>query len=167
MKLAATVLALSVFASPALAEERKSENAAFALSAGGTLVSAGLVAYAAHRAPDDAADTYLAAGAVALAVTPTLGHWYAGDYVTLGLGARVVGGAAIYLGHRMASCGGDCSSDGGTALMVFGAGAVIAGALWDVATASRAAQTWNARHYLALTPTVTPGGAGLSFGGSF
>jgi hypothetical protein len=170
MQLASTIAALALIATPARAhaDDSKSPEAAFALSATGALISVGLLGYAAHIAPGAEADRLALGAGASLIVTPSLGQVYAGNYLTVGLGARVGGAALMVLGYHAASCGetGDCSPQLGAASLIAGAGVFIAGVLWDVATAPRAARRWNERH-LTLTPTITGDRAGLAIGGAF
>ena len=173
MRALATVAALALLASPARAEEqRKRGSTALALSASGTAVSLGIMIVAARDATSgEDADRMMLVGAGALLLAPSLGHWYAGDKISTGLLARLGGTALMITGAVMAydcdDLDADCRRDSGESVAMLGAGVFIAGVLWDVATAPDAARRWNARHGVAITPTVTSGGAGLSFGGSF
>lgn len=173
MQLASTLaaaLALTVLARPAAAEEAKdlkSPEQALAFSGGVTLLSGILVL---ATAEDDRISPVTAAGVAGLALGPSLGHVYAGEYLTGGLALRAAGMAVAILGYREASrCSsvGDCHMTAGATGVVLGLGAFAAGALWDIATASRAADRWNARHGLTIAPVVTDDGAGVSLAGSF
>lgn len=161
----AAVSLLALLARPAAAEPatEKSGDDALALSGGVTLLSGILVAATADA---DRLSPMTAAGAIGLTIGPSLGHLYAGEYLTWGMGLRAAGLATAILGYRAASCGrtGDCDAPAGTAAMLVGGAAFAAGVIWDVATARRAADRWNA---LVVAPAVTDDGAGVSLQGVF
>jgi len=177
MKLAGpATLILALLASTARAEEAdKSPAIALLLSAGGAVVSFGVAGYGAmletERGMERESDRYAAIALAGLLVAPSFGHWYAGDALPTGLLVRAGGGALLLTAYAMAtecrtdaSCAGDHSA---RVVALAGGGAILAGVLWDIATAPRAARRWNARHDLAITPALTSGGAGLALGGSF
>lgn len=161
MRALAAFAALVLAAPVARAEERKDESTAFALSATGTLISTVLLAQAAHTQSDG----YFHAAALGLAIAPSLGHWYAGEYLSGGMVARAGGAALVVIGSQIDGCEDAC--DAGMALMMGGAATFVAGVLWDVATAPKAARSWNKRHEISITPSLTSDGGGLSLGGSF
>lgn len=134
--------------------EPRSEATAVALSLSGTAASTALVVIGFNTASPKLDIAGLATGLI----TPSLGEWYAGRYLTLGLVTRVAGAGIV------ATSGGDPGA------ILLGVGIEAAGAVYDVATAGSAAADYNRRHVL-VTPTVlpTPSGPtlGLGVGGSF
>ena len=148
----------------------KSPTTALLLSASGTVASAAALAYAFHLDSGRMANTYAAIGITGLLVHPSLGHWYAGNGLSTGLLVRAGGGALVLTAALMAmDCRQDhtCGDSPTGARALGGAGVILAGAIWDIATAPSAARRWNARHALAITPTATAHGAGLAVGGTF
>ncbi len=84
-------------------------------------------------------------------VTLSLGEWYAGKYLTLGLGLRAVGAATIGAGIAYSFCNDAmCSSDFGHALIGVGVVAAAAGIGYDIATTRSAARDYNANHRVAI-----------------
>lgn len=168
VKLAATTAALALVLAPAAAraEDHKSADEALALSGGVTLLSGILVA---ATVEDDDLSPMTAIGLAGLALGPSLGHVYAGEYLTGGLALRAAGMTVAILGLREGTtcADGDCIAKGAVAAAVLGGAAFAAGIIWDVATAPRAARRWNERHGLSIAPVVTDDGAGVTLGGSF
>ena len=159
----------------------RDRDTALLWSAGGTAASA--VVFAAGVKQDNLG--LIALGSLSLLVTPSFGEWYAGQYLTVGMGIRVAGAAVAFGGLiRGMDCGGwsgkDCSAAQMSAsdrdfkvLVGIGLAAYAGGALYDIVTAPRAADAYNARHrpQFQLTPTVLnpPSGPayGVGIGGSF
>ena len=149
----------------------RSENVALGLSLGGSLMSVGLMAAALSDLPNDDSDaaTLWATGILTLAITPSLGHLYAGDVWTPGLGVRAAGAALAAVGAVQSvdclfeSCG---FVDGGGAALVAGAGLVAIGAVWDIATARDAARRYNEKR-ISLVPSAPGANIGLSLVGRF
>lgn len=174
MKLACTLaLIASLAAGTAHAEpdSPKNENTALALSLGGTLASAGLMAYGVMRDGDEASGVLIGAGLVSSLVTPSLGQFYSGRILTPGLGLRVAGGAVALIGVAQTlscvSADRDCDSfTDGPATIALGGGLAALGAVLDIATAPRAARSYNERH-LQLVPASTGANLGLSLTGRF
>jgi hypothetical protein len=128
-------------------------------------------------ASDSAAGKWVGAGA--LYFGPSTGQWYAGQAGGLGLGLRAIGGVSMIYGlitaiNSDSECdfddNGGCSDDGdhsgtmGGVLVLTGAGLWVGSSIYDIVLAKRAAESWNARHSVALTPgligtsgTRTPG----------
>lgn len=160
----------------ATSEGTKSPQTALLLSLGGTAGSVALmVAGAASNSPSG--DSLMTAGLLSSLITPSLGHWYAGHYLTGGMAMRggggvlVIAGVAQALGAEFASDGGDGSNgDSGATMLLVGAGLYVGGTIYDIATAPAAAERWNEKH-LALAPTLVSSGThttvGLGLGGSF
>ena len=104
-----------------------------------------------------------------LAITPSFGEWYAGDYLPVGLVVRTSGFAlgALFLARAQANgCNRySCWPADATIELVLGFGALAAGTVWDIATAPRAADRYNAKHaWIAITPMIAPAATGHAFG---
>jgi hypothetical protein len=154
----------------------KSPGLALGLSLGGTALSIALTA------ADDDSDSGASLGAIGgigLWVAPSFGHWYSGKMWTPGLTARLAGtGAAVIGALMLVTCidsDGDCDSEGpGIVLLLGGAGAIVGGGIYDIATAPEEARKYNARlreqsatRQWALTPSVSRDRAGFVLGGRF
>jgi hypothetical protein len=133
---------------------------ATALSIGGTLVPIALVVAGSEmdsksNTGSSAGITMVEAGLAGMVLGPSLGHWYAHDYLTPGLGMRAGGGALIVYGLVEAlSCGFDEST----------------GCSGNVATAGRTATSWNAAHVRVLPTMMSSNGhstMGVGLGGTF
>jgi hypothetical protein len=126
-------------------EETKRRDTALEYAIGGSVASVGLAAVGVAALEKDQRIGWLGiAGAIA---APSAGEWYAGKYLTVGMGLRAAGAAVIGYGLLMAYCNDStCTSDDGLRLM--GAGLVVAagGIAWDIATARGAADDYNAAH---------------------
>jgi hypothetical protein len=144
---------------PLPTSETKNPVIATTLSIVGTLAPIGLMA--------SGDETLIGGGVIASFFTPSLGHWYAGKFATAGMAARGVGGGLMIAGVAIAldQCGfeGSCDSTAGTVLALTGAGLYVGGAIWDIATASRTAEDWNAANFR-ITPTAVPSASGPSPG---
>jgi hypothetical protein len=174
------VLLTARLASAESSDEAKSPGVGLALSAGGTAVSIGLIAGGLATAEHyrDQGYTIAAVGLASTLVTPSLGEWYAGKYLTAGLGLRFAGVAATAIGvANLRICFDQCSGqDGNNAVagtaIVLGLAAYASGMLLDIAWAPSTVRESNARHLLVITPSIvtSPSGAavyGLGLGGSF
>lgn len=150
--------------------ERSAELAA-ALSLGGTALSIGLIA------ASDGGDDLAMYGVLGLAVTPSLGHWYAGKWWTHGMTARLAGATATLVGGVMLfACidsDEDCSVAPAVVLLYGGMGTFVIGGIYDIATAARSAHQHNDRLRAragaswAITPVVAPDRAGVALSGRF
>ena len=178
-KLVALVVAAAALCSTTLAhaddgdEGPKDPSTALALSLGGTLASGALVAIGAAANNGDIA----AAGVLSSLVTPSLGEWYAGKPVTLGLGLRAASAIAFVAGADEAfkcfladdTCHNNTTEAG---ILLFGGLAGYAtGTIYDIATAKSSAREYNV-HHLQLAPTYmrTPSGnatMGVGIAGTF
>lgn len=162
--------------------EELSEGTALALSLGGTLVPWALAVAAPYVGENSlaAANTISLVSTIGIVIGPSLGHWYAGKYLTPGMGLRLGGGALAIVGGILFfastfSFGHDDSDDdsgGGAAagalIMIGGAGMLVGGTIHDVVTAPRRVRRHNeARAGYAIAPLVTDGAAGLVLGGRF
>ena len=164
----AAVAALSLFASGADAQPRKRETARW-LSLGGVIGSAAIAgtgavmteyALSGGRGYDQsygptrrAGEGLMIAGAVTTLVTPSLGDWYAGEYLTTGvklraagLGVGLVGVGVYFAGESKCqqfgdSCYGGSGPNVSGASVAFAAGGALylAGAIYDVVHAPTAA----------------------------
>ncbi len=137
-------------------DDVKSATTATLLSVGGTAVAyIGMVEWT--RVTDHSSGS---AGAVAIGTDiamclalPALGHFYANDWHPTGLAIRATGLGAIALGaFSDRSC--DDEPCAGTALILIGGLTVVAGTIYDIATASGAAHDYNHAHRVAITPTI-------------
>jgi hypothetical protein len=111
-----------------------------------------------------------------LAITPSAGELYAGQYVTIGMGIRVVGAAFaswIFSSHvesvvcdNGTSSADKCEQLDDTAPPLLGVAAIIyIGGIWyDVLDAGDAADRYNTSHGYALTPTALRGPQGMAPG---
>lgn len=141
---------------PAPATAPKDPSTALALSlgftAGGTAML--LLGSSAHS------QTTEAIGFGMMYLGPATGHWYAGEVGGLGLGLRglaVVGaGTAVIVALGDDGCDTACPDHGGliTGLLLASAGAWIGSTIYDIATAPRAARSWNRDHGVAFGPTA-------------
>ncbi len=160
--------------------ELKSPATATLLALGGAVAPVVMIAVGGETGND----ALISGGFLASTLTPSLGHWYAGEFLTTGMALRGVGGLLFITGVAQAlsgacwggddgsSCGGD--EDDGEALILLGAGAYVGGMIYDVATAGAAARRYNRKHgaQMAVAPTMIPaaGGAmamGMGVSGSF
>ena len=99
-------------------------------------------------------------------ITPSLGHFYAGEYLTWGMAARAVGvGLGVYAiaaQNETVTCampnpnGPTCQqiSSTGVALLIIAGVAYVGGAAYDVLDAPDAVDRWNRKHGIVLTPTA-------------
>lgn len=181
-----SVLAAAGLASPgAHAEGRKSEQTAQIMAGVGTGVSSALIlaGFLAGDSSQPFNKPLMYTGLAGAAITPSLGQFYAGEYVTIGMAARVVGaGLATYgLTHytKITACddahvsGTMCKSidSGAYPLLGLAAIAFVGGMAYDVGDAGPAVQRWNQRHGFQIAPSIVPGpygpAAGLTVIGQF
>jgi hypothetical protein len=154
-------------------EGPKDPSTALALSLGGTLASGALVAIGAASNNGDIA----AAGVLSSLVTPSLGEWYAGKPVTLGLGLRAASALVFVVGADEAfkcflqddTCHNNNTEAG--LLLLGGLAGYATGTIYDIATAKSTAREYNV-HHLQLAPTYmrTPSGSatmGVGIAGTF
>ena len=107
-------------------------------------------------------------------VTPSLGQWYAGDWITPGMAVRVgaVGLATFAVVHEQhavtcdTSPGQTCKAFDGAGIALLGLAAIayIGGAAWDVGDAADAVDRANSRAGFAITPTALATPTGLAPG---
>lgn len=171
----AVLAALALTSRVAAADDQlKNPDTALAWSVAGTAASVGVVAIGAQTHNS----SLVGWGVLSSLLTPSLGEWYAGKYVTAGMGLRLLGGAVAIAGVAQAfetSCYIDCnsssSSTSGGGLVLVGLATFAGGTLYDIATARSAARDYNTSHRLTVLPTVLhpPSGPvyGLGVGGRF
>lgn len=154
--------------------EPRSRNTAFALSAGGTALSIGLVVLggATHS------DTLAGVGALSSLITPSAGEFYASRPITAGMGLRVSSALVVLWGFSegFKCLDGDahCHDNavlGGT-LIAAGTIGYATGIVYDIATAGSAVDAYNRKHNLHVAPTVLPTASsgpafGVGIGGTF
>lgn len=141
--------------------ELKSPTTATLLALAGAVLPVAVMVATSETGDDD-----LFSGALlASTLTPSLGHWYAGEFLTTGMALRGVGGLLVIAGVAQAlSCFEGCSDGAGAAggLILAGAGSYVGGTIYDVATAGAAARRYNRSHgaQMAVAPTMIPAGGG-------
>ncbi len=158
----------------------RSRKIAQLLSGTGTGVSSALIlsgfVFASDGNPINKPLLY--AGLGAAAITPSLGEWYSGEYLTIGMAARVLGaGIATYAVENQqepVNCQTTgqtgCTSMKGAGLALLGLAGIafIGGMAYDVGDSADSADRYNARHGFAVAPVIMPGNApGVLLGGTF
>jgi hypothetical protein len=179
------VVVLVVLAAVAPAHAERKRQTAQILSGAGTAVSSTLILsgflFAKDGYPIDKPLMY--SGLVSAAIAPSLGEFYAGQYITYGMAARVLAaGLATYaLTHfnETTTCdnatmtGTMCTSIEGAGLALLGVSAIafIGGMAYDVDDAGPAVDRYNRGHGLVIAPapmpTPTGPAPGLWIGGTF
>jgi hypothetical protein len=180
------LLAASVTTAHADDDQPKSVQTAQLMSGLGAGVPAAmmLAAFIASTPGDPFNRPLMYTGLATAAIAPSLGEFYAGEYVTIGMAARVVGAAlATYaLKHytvatmcdtATASGAMDCKRLDSKAFPVLGIAAIafVGGMAFDVEDADDAVGRWNKRHHVTAAPILIHGptgpAPGLSVGGTF
>jgi hypothetical protein len=156
---------------PPVPDER-SGTTALVLSGAGTALPVLLMAT--HEVqPGSIRDGIFTVGTIGLVLGPSVGHWYAGEGFSLGLGLRLAGVAVALVGVSAAksSCTDPPQNECGIAIgaySVLAAGTLVgAGAIYDVATAPRAAHRYNREHAITVTPMPLHAGYGVGLAGRF
>lgn len=164
-----------LIAQPALTTQqtdRKDPSIAVLMSLGLPVVGAITLA-----AADSEEAAWLGFGAMYLG--PSAGRWYAGEFGGGTLGLRTLGGLSMAIGLAMAISSEcdfeyDCSDaerrgNIGGVLVLGGAGLWIGTTIADIAYAKRAADKWNQRHNVAVSPGLvgTNRSPGVFLSGSF
>ncbi|MBA3452182.1 MAG: hypothetical protein H0T42_03675 [Deltaproteobacteria bacterium] len=180
MAIAILVIAL---AAPAALAERKQLMTAQAFSGVGTGVSGALFLTAFLLSKRNEGDINMPLVYVSLGtsvVTPALGHWYAGRYLTPGMGVRAAAALFATWGvvhySQTQRCNTlefkECTGLKREAIVVLGLSAIafVGGAAYDFKTLHESVDAYNAR--FAITPTIMPTtsgppGAGLVLVGEF
>ena len=119
----------------------------------------------------------IAAGLLSSIVTPSLGEWYAGKPLTIGMGIRAASAVVFIAGvSEGLKCLGETNctnNDTATSVLLLGGLVGYAGGtIYDIATAPSAARDFNREHHIHLAPTYmrTPSGnatMGIGIGGTF
>jgi hypothetical protein len=149
----AVVTCLAANAARADEPPHRRPGKALRLSIGVPLLGAGITALGLGVQSDGVA----AAGAIVFVLGPSAGHVYAGEFLTTGLGIRLAGAALFTLGAAQSfRCSPDlCQAPGYSTPAIFaGMGVLAVGTIWDIVTAPGAADDYNARHAMAVTPTA-------------
>jgi hypothetical protein len=143
----------------------KQRGTAIALSLAGTLAPVVVLGMAADAA--DPIGLVMVAGISAI-LLPSAGHWYAGNYLTIGTGIRLLGGVigtiALSALVRADEVG---NLEDAFWLGTLGVGI---GAVYDIATAGSAVDSWNREHAESITPTammIGTSGYGVGVAGRF
>lgn len=153
----------------------KDPTTAVLLSIAGSAIPVALIAAGSSVDDENLQATFGFGAAIGMLVGPSLGHWYAGDYLTGGMAMRGIGGSAFVIGAAMEF--GDCflkegCDSNGSAIMLMGGAVFVAGVVYDVATSAEAARQYNAKHArrsFQLGPTMVGAHAspGLGIAGTF
>ncbi len=181
MRAVVIALVLALVAPTASAAPR-SQRTAFALSGVGTGVS-GALFLSAFLVRDGIEDVHMPlfyAGLGSSIVTPSLGQFYAGTYVTPGLVIRTAAvGLATYAAVKYTHTTRckttveytECTEIVGDAIPWLGVAAIafVGGAALDFKDIPGSVARWNRRHGIILTPTFVPasGGGSLLLVGQF
>ena len=144
------------------------------LSLGGTIASWSLLVGSQRlaRGNDNLAVATAATGALGVLLAPSLGHWYAGNGMTHGLKARLVGTAMLAAASVLAlqciindeESSSHCHETGMIVLGVAGGIGLAYGTLHDLVTARHSARQHDE---MMLAPLVHSNGGGLSLSGRF
>jgi hypothetical protein len=168
------VLAVAIVAVLGTAAEAgvKRRQTAQLLSGVGTGVSGALIVSSIFFAPyyGQLNEPLLYTGLATSVVTPSLGNWYAGEYLTWGMAVRAaaagLGTYAVAGQYQWETCANASSSTQqckvvtttGVALLLVAAIAYVGGAAYDVKDAPDAVDRYNERHgSVQLTPTAMRG----------
>ena len=156
--------------------EPKNHKTAQWLSGGGVAVSSALVVggFAFAGRGETFNMPLLWSGIATSVVSPSLGEWYAGEWVTIGMAVRVTGAgiASFAIAHQQydtvcldstSAAPKTCRVFNGTGIVLLGLAAIafVGGAAYDVADAPEAVDRYNAHHGFAVTPMPMAGPQGL------
>ncbi|HEU0037134.1 MAG TPA: hypothetical protein VFQ53_41275 [Kofleriaceae bacterium] len=150
--------------------DQLSENTALLLSIGGTVVPWAVML----GASDNNEGGLVTLGALGTFFGPSIGHWYAHDALTRGMGLRALGVGAMFAGILTVLSSEDCDIDtncGGNevapaVLIIGGVGLYVAGTVDDIATAPKAVREYNNRQ-LMVVPVANAHGGGFAIAGRF
>ena len=170
--LAGALATLMCLTPPAVAQPRKKATAQL-LAGAGVGASSALFLSAFLLSPEDGDVNMplLYAGLSTGVITPSLGHFYVGDYLTVGMGIRAAAAAlATYavLEYRInVRCPGvmfddSCTSLEHEAIGLLGIAAIafVGGAAYDLKDLPDAVDRYNADHGFATTPIIIPASGG-------
>jgi hypothetical protein len=102
-----------------------------------------------NRSESEREDVVAKIALTSVMIGPSVGHIYAGKFLTLGLGVRVVGFAVA-----MSAVSADDLGDALGRIMIGGI-TIAAGAIADLATVGKSVNEYNAEH-TRIVPTVAP-----------
>ncbi len=167
MKLLVAAVLLAAATAHAEPQPMKSRAVGQALAGVGTAVSSGLVLASLFlNNYDEVANApLLITGLATSIVTPSLGQYYAHDYLTWGMAGRVVAGAMIAFGafemtstKRCQQSGTESQCSGLTqqGIVVIGLGAIgyVGAVAYDINDTADAVDRYNAKHGIYMTPSV-------------
>lgn len=185
VRMTAAFLVVALAGAPAVAGPKNRQTARImagtASAVSGAVVLAGFVA---AKDGDPFVDPLLYTGVGLLAVTPSLGQFYAGQYLTIGMGVRAAGaGIALYTLEsytQLAKCPlappsdpPECEilTEGAYPLLGLAAITFIGGVWYDVLDASDAVDRYNQKHGYTFAPIIVPApqgpAPGVFVGGTF
>jgi len=152
-----------------------SEGVALTLAIGGTLGSCAVMVGPLYFTNSDDAVWLAAAGALGTFLAPSFGHWYAGKYLTRGVGLRAAGVLSLAAAVAVAVAEHSLIADEYSAerswkteaLALAGAALLLGGAVDDMVTTPRRVRQRNRARSVAIAPLASPGLAGLALGGRF
>ena len=177
------VVALLLVSSLAHAKPRKLRTA-YTLSGVGTAASVSLIV-GAFALPPRSGDIYfpmLWTGLATSVVTPSLGNWYAGRWLTVGMGIRVAtGGFIAYVASTQrqdiqctdSATPKTCHQITNTGMTLLGIAGIVfvGGAAYDFKTLPDDIRAYNRKHAFQWAPVLTAppigSGAVLGIGGTF
>ena len=139
---------------------QKDRGTAVLASLGGSIAPILIVAAVAEES-DETTLWLFGASAVLL---PSAGHWYAGKFLTTGMGIRVVSGAVTLLSIAALVQHDDGGGDMFATTASLGMLGLLVGATWDLATAPSAVDDWNKKHATAIAPAPMRLGTGYGVG---
>ncbi len=156
----------------------RERTTALALSGIGTGVSSALIVSSVLFQTDthEVNSPLLYSGLATSVFTPSLGEWYAGEWLTVGMGVRTAAALLAAYGIqqtdevRCLSPGVQtCKEINGTGVAVLGLAAIafVGGAAYDVLDADDAVDRYNSTHTMILAPTLLPSGGGVELVGTF
>lgn len=163
--------------------EKRREVATY-LSAGGAIASSVLVTTSFFTGPahGELNEPLFYTGVGTSVVTPSIGEWYVGQWLTWGMAIRAAAAAfaitAIATQQESVACdvpttpGEKCSELSGPGIALAGAAAIayIGGVAYDVITANDIVDNYNSAHFMVMPAVMaTPQGAapGLYFSATY
>jgi len=178
-------MVLVLVAGSRVARANKDRQTAQLLSGVGAGASGALVVASFVAADDHGEINYplFYVGAGTSVITPSLGEWYAGQWLTIGMGVRIAAAGlatyAVRTQQKTVTCdyasmaGQECKALKGAGIALLGVAAIayVGGAWYDALDAGDAVDRHNRAHAAFVTATVLPGprglAPGLAVGGTF
>jgi hypothetical protein len=166
------VVVLGIVLACGVAHAEKKRQTGTLLSGVGAGVSSALVVggFVFARPGNEFNQPLLFTGLGTSIVTPSLGEWYAGEWVTIGMAVRAAGaGLAIYAvrhEQELVTCdtatsamSPKCTSLTATGIGLLGVAAIayVGGVAYDVKDAGDAVDRYNSRHHVFVSPTAILG----------